>query len=55
MKVGDLVYYKDQMGVIIFHVQTAWGAHNWKVFLSNGEIKNIWDKHLLKLGKDEDR
>ena len=45
--VGDLVKYDGKVGVIILHVQRAWGAHRYRVLLPNGSIADVWDKHLV--------
>ena len=50
LKVGDLVKYDGEGGVIILHVQKAWGAHRYRVLLPNGSIADVWDKHLTTVG-----
>ena len=51
MKLGDMVCYEGNYGIIIDHCQIAWGAKRFKILFSNGMVKYVWDKHMKNISE----
>jgi len=54
LKKGELINTVNGVGIILKHVQTAWGAEKYKVLVA-GEIRYMWDKQFVKIDEEECR
>ena len=46
---GDVVKCHQEMGIVLEHVQVAWGAKRYRILFSRSGVRHVWDKHLERV------